>query len=121
MLASLAIFLFGPVRRWKSGVPLSDQLAQVIAPALRYQLRLINSDANLHTSPRTLYICAVLISAPLFSIGVALAAWTAALFWLYTTILGEPNQREGKEVDGKSAARWVRRLWERWLLYGFRS
>lgn len=121
ILVSLLVLLFGWIRAiGKDGLSLKDQLIKALAPALRYELRLINTDVNLFSrgdlSPAHLF--GVLMLSPLFALGVMLAAWTAATFWMYTTILGEPNQKQGKEIDGKSAARWVKRLWERWLLLG---
>ena len=60
--------------------------------------------------------------SPFAAIGIAIAAEVAAFFWLYATILGEPNQnqRQGKEREGRSAVRWVRGTWERWLLLGLK-
>ena len=119
ILVTFLILIFGLIRRiGKDGISYTDQLIRALAPAIRYELRLINTDINLYSrgalSPPRLI--GVLIISPLFSIGVMVAAWTAATFWMYTTILGEPNQKQGEEVDGKSSARWVKRLWERWLL-----
>ena len=89
---------------------------------LRFQLRLIRSEADFHINLVSwARVCGVGILSPILAIGVMLAAWVAALFWLYTTILGEPNQRAGKEVDGKSAVRWVKNLWARWLLFGLQE
>lgn len=118
-IVTFIILIFGLVRRiGKDGISFTDQLIKALAPAIRYELRLLNTDINLYSqgalSPARLI--GVLIISPLFSIGIMAAAWTAATFWIYTTILGEPNQKQGEEVDGKSAARWVKELWERWLL-----
>ena len=45
-----------------------------------------------------------------------MAAWVAAFFWLYAAILGEPNERGGKDKEGKAAIMGVRKWWEKWLL-----
>lgn len=119
MLVTFLILTFGVILRiGKDGISYTDQLIRALAPAIRYELRMINTDINLYSrgalSPARLL--GILIISPLFSLGVMAAAWTAATFWMYTTILGEPNEKQGKEVDGKGSARWVKRIWERWLL-----
>ena len=62
------------------------------------------------------------VLAPVFSVGVMLAAWVAAGFWFTAAILGEPNKNSEKEKsdDGKATVMYVRNLWERILIRGLR-
>ena len=59
----------------------------------------------------------VLVSmlSPLYAMAIAVAAWVAGAFWLYTAVLGNPDGREDKD-DGREAVLAVRRWWERWLI-----
>ena len=92
-------------------------LITAILPAIRFQLRRIDYLASDEIFPlRASRLALVALLSPFYAIGIALAAWVAAIFWLYATILGEPNERGGKEKEGKEAIRGVRRWWENWLL-----
>jgi hypothetical protein len=62
------------------------------------------------------------VLSPLVSGGVALSAWTAAVFWCYAAVLGDPEGSDapgdelGKEYnDGKTSVLVVRAWWKRWL------
>ena len=59
----------------------------------------------------------VLVSmlSPLYAMAIAVAAWVAGAFWLYTAVLGNPDGREDRD-DGREAVLAVRRWWERWLI-----
>lgn len=59
------------------------------------------------------------VLSPFVSIGVAIAAWTAAVFWFYAAILGDPDGRD-KHNDGKESVLGVRMWWEKWLLRAVR-
>ena len=69
----------------------------------------------------------VLLLSPLFSIGISLVAWTAACFWLFAVMVGDPKGTEEQEKrnssltdkddnDGKDSVMWCRRVWRDWLL-----
>jgi hypothetical protein len=57
--------------------------------------------------------------SPFVSVGVAFAAWVAASFWVFATIMGNPDGTERKD-DGKAAVLGVRNWWERWLTRAIR-
>jgi hypothetical protein len=52
--------------------------------------------------------------APVVATGVAIAAWTAAFFWFFSAILGDPAGQDGHN-DGRDSILGVRNWWDRWL------
>ena len=57
---------------------------------------------------------AVLLLSSLLSIAILLLAWTAAFFWVFTMIMGNPDGTERK-VDGRTAVLGVVKWWHTWL------
>jgi hypothetical protein len=56
----------------------------------------------------------VLLFSSLLSIAFLLLAWTAAFFWVFAMILGNPDGTERKD-DGRAAVLGVCRWWHLWL------
>ncbi|KAL5003468.1 hypothetical protein BDV10DRAFT_180595 [Aspergillus recurvatus] len=56
----------------------------------------------------------VLLLSSLMSFGLLLLAWTAAFFWVFAMILGNPDGTERKD-DGRAAVLGVSRWWQIWL------
>ncbi|KAL4867669.1 hypothetical protein BDV12DRAFT_197950 [Aspergillus spectabilis] len=56
----------------------------------------------------------VLLLSSLMSFGLLLLAWTAAFFWIFAMILGNPDGTERKD-DGRAAVLGVTRWWQLWL------
>jgi len=109
-----------PIRRQ----PLATTVTNLLAPALNLQLRLIYSYAASDSYSVPMLITIHLFS-PIVSIGVSIAAWTAAFFWFFNAILGDParsaGQVHGKHNDGKDTLLGVRNWWDRWLSRGLRA
>ena len=64
-------------------------------------------------------LIAVYLAAPILSLGVAIAAWVSASFWIFAIIIGNPDGTEGRD-DGKATVLAVRNWWERYLLSAVR-
>jgi hypothetical protein len=69
----------------------------------------------------------VLLLSPIMSLGIALAAWTAASFWLFTMLVGDPQGTEEQEKrsnslqdkernDGRESVMWCRAVWRDWMI-----
>ncbi|CAI7635078.1 unnamed protein product [Penicillium pancosmium] len=56
----------------------------------------------------------VLLLSPFFSIAILLLAWTAAFFWVFTMMMGNPDGTERKD-DGRAAVIGVCKWWRTWL------
>ncbi|CDM37100.1 hypothetical protein DTO013E5_9324 [Penicillium roqueforti] len=56
----------------------------------------------------------VLLLSPLLSIVILLFAWTAAFFWVFSMVLGNPDGTERKD-DGRTAVLGVCKWWRSWL------
>ncbi|KAF2866183.1 hypothetical protein BDV95DRAFT_612046 [Massariosphaeria phaeospora] len=109
----LVALLLQPLRICSTRPSLSSQLTTFLAPPLNLQLHAIYS-----CSSATEYSPAMLVVVHLFSPvvagGVAVAAWTAACFWFFSMILGDPGGQDGHN-DGKESILGVRSWWDRWL------
>ncbi|KAL1985043.1 hypothetical protein VTN96DRAFT_8278 [Rasamsonia emersonii] len=109
----------------------SIQLCQLLVPALEYHERLAQKPSSHHHhyhhhhdpyrsdgaltdifSPARLVL--VLLLAPLLSLGLLLAVWTAAFFWIFAMILGNPDGTERRD-DGRAAVLGVNGWWQKWL------
>lgn len=104
--------------------PIATQLTKLLAPALNLQLRLIYSYAASDSYSVPMLVVIHLFS-PIISLGVVIAAWTAACFWFFNAILGDPARTAGqvhaKHNDGKDTLLGVRNWWDRWLSRGLRA
>lgn len=127
LLTTFLLLLIFPLLRLLFGAPcLPGQIIRALSPILRLQLRLIkstpfNSSLDPPIPPNAGLLFAVLVASPLVSLVVEAMAWVAGAFWFYATILGEPNRGLGREKEGRGAVRWVRSVWERWLLLSMGS
>ena len=61
----------------------------------------------------------VYLAAPLLSVGVAIAAWVSACFWIFAITIGNPDGTERRD-DGRATVLGVRNWWERYLLSAVR-
>jgi hypothetical protein len=106
-----------------------SQLIDLLAPPLRLQLYFIYSSvlSDEYGSYSTPLLIVVNLFSPVVSVGVAISAWIAAVFWCYAVILGDPDGSDqprgsyGKEYnDGKASVLLVRAWWKRWLTKALR-
>ncbi|KAL1792762.1 hypothetical protein ACET3X_009269 [Alternaria dauci] len=116
LLISIAL---APLRFCTTRPPLSAQITTFLAPALNLQLHLVYShDSTTGYSAPMLVV--INLFSPIVAFGVAIAAWTAAGFWFFSSILGDPGGHDGHN-DGKETIVSVRNWWERWLSRGLRE
>ena len=115
LLVSLAL---APLKLCTSRPPLSTQLTTFLAPALNLQLHLVYSHNSSHDYSAPMLVVIHMFS-PIIAFGVAIAACTAAAFWFFSSILGDPGGHDGHN-DGKESILGVRNWWERWLSRGLR-
>jgi len=110
-----------PLRFCTARPPLATQLTAFLAPALNLQLHLVYSfDASESYSVPMLLV--IHLFSPVVAFGVAVASWTAAGFWFFSSILGDPGGHDGgRHNDGKDSILGVRNYWERWLSRGLRQ
>ena len=118
-VALLISLLLTPLRFCTKRRPLSIQLTTLLAPALNLQLHLVYSH-NSVTEYSAPMLVVIHVFSPVVAFGVAVASWTAAAFWIFTSILGDPGGNDGHN-DGKESILGVRNWWERWLSRGLRS
>lgn len=116
ILALFATILLQPFRLCTSGTSFRHEIIGFLAPTLRIQLNFIHSVyASEEYSAPMLVIVGLL--SPVLSLGVAGAAWVAAAFWFFNTILGDPDGSDKPKGynDGRASVMGVRRWWEKWL------
>ncbi|RYN30156.1 hypothetical protein AA0119_g2117 [Alternaria tenuissima] len=119
ILALLISIVLAPLRFCTTRPPFSAQITAFLAPALNLQLHLVYShDSTTDYSAPILVV--VHLFSPVVAFGVAIAAWTAAGFWFFSSILGDPGGHDGHN-DGKETIVSVRNWWERWLSRGLRE
>ncbi|OKL62313.1 hypothetical protein UA08_03037 [Talaromyces atroroseus] len=126
---------FCPPTAFFRSTTFSTQLCRLLAPALRNHERLAQSSAssdyqhhassspynnNNNTRSGTtdhfsaIWLIVVLTLAPVLCMGLLLAVWIAAFFWIFAMILGNPDGTE-KGDDGRAAVLGVNAWWQTWL------
>jgi hypothetical protein len=111
--------LLSPLRLCTARAPLAEQIKSLLAPPLNLQLHMVYShDSTTGYSAPMLVV--IHLFSPLVAFGVAIAAWTAAGFWFFSCILGDPGGHDGHN-DGRESIVAVRNWWERWLSRGLRE
>ncbi|PVI05855.1 hypothetical protein DM02DRAFT_638970 [Periconia macrospinosa] len=113
ILALFILALVQPFRLLSSRSTKSSQVTTFLAAPLNLQLHLIYSYAT-STEYSSPMLIVVNLFSPFVAAGVAIAAWTAAFFWFFSAILGDPAGQDRRN-DGKETILGVRNWWERWL------
>ncbi|KAL9115238.1 MAG: hypothetical protein Q9227_001032 [Pyrenula ochraceoflavens] len=119
-IALIIILLISPLQLCHLALPIPSNIQRFLSPLWRAHLRYLKSTRLPHdddfeplTSPALLTL--ILLISPLLSIGVALAAWVAASFWLFALMMGNPDGTERGD-DGRNTVVLVRDWWEKCLL-----
>jgi len=107
-----------PIRLISKQGSFGDQAIRAIAPLFKNHLRMLHapsvSYAHEWEFSHTMLI-AIHVASPLVSIGVAVAAWVSAAFWVFAVIMGNPDGTERRD-DGRDAVLAVRNWWEGFFL-----
>lgn len=121
-LISLVITtLSQPVRLCARRITFGQQLASLLGPALNLQLKSIYTPLPPHANEDGVFHPGMLVFvhlvSPVLSIGVVVAAWVVAGYWLMAGIVGDPAGMD-KRDDGKETVLGLRGWWENLLLKG---
>ncbi|KAJ5753463.1 uncharacterized protein N7511_007616 [Penicillium nucicola] len=137
LVSPLRLCSFSPYFR---STTFGSQLCDLLSPALHIHERLVfmQPPSAANRSPSTQWIqsdpdsdqpsvlsepsevysvgtsIAVLLLSPFFGIVILLFAWTAAFFWVFAMVLGNPDGTERKD-DGRAAVLGVCKWWRTWL------
>lgn len=124
-LISLFITLMTqPVRLCARRPSFGQQLGGLVGPALNLQLKAIYTPLPPHADEDTTYstgmLVVVMLLSPILSMGMAFAAWVAAIFWMASAVVGDPAGLD-KRDDGRETVLALRNFWERWLVRSMRE
>ena len=124
LLATSTILLLSPLCVLTSRLQsLRNQFLRFLVPPSHFQLKLIFSPYDTTEASPPTSISRLLLTtatAPFVAIGVSVATWVAASFWVFAKILGDPMGAKDERNDGRAAVLGVRRFWEGWLVRGLR-
>ncbi|KJY00173.1 hypothetical protein TI39_contig340g00033 [Zymoseptoria brevis] len=108
-----------PVRLCARRPSFGQQLSGLAGPALNLQLKSIYTPLPPHADEDTSYRAGTLVMVqlltPFASLGMMVAAWVAAVFWLASAVVGDPAGMD-KRDDGKETILTLRDWWEKWLV-----
>ena len=118
-IALVITALAQPIRLCSRRPSFGQQLAGLLGPTLNLQLRCIYTPlpphANEDGSYHTFMLVAVHILSPFLSFVMMFAAWTLAVYWLCSGVVGDPAGQD-KRDDGKETVLGLRNWWETWLI-----
>jgi hypothetical protein len=117
------VFLITPLHLCGSTWDLVSSIINLLSPIFLRHLRILCLEPGGYDSPNIEYKPASLITvylvAPILSIGVAVASWVSASFWIFAILMGNPDGTE-KRDDGRATVLGVRNRWGRFLLSAVR-
>jgi hypothetical protein len=118
----LPLLLLTPLHLCKPTCDLSNSIVRFISPVLKQHLKILctePSEDNYNVDYKPISLITVYLAAPILSLGVAIAAWISASFWIFAIIMGNPDGTERRD-DGRATVLGVRNRWERYLLSAMR-
>lgn len=119
---TFGLVLATPIRLVHKQISFGDQLIRTVAPLFKHHLDMMYApsvDYAFEWDFRPGMLIIVHLVAPLISVGVAVAACITGAFWIFTSIMGNPDGTERRD-DGADAVLAVRNWWERCLLSAIR-
>jgi len=120
LIALFLTLLSQPVRLCAARPTFGQQLGGLLGPVLNLQLRCIYTPVPAHAgdedggSYHTLSLIFAHLLSPFLSLGMAVAAWVLAVYWILAAVVGDPVG-DDKRDDGKEAVLGLRRWWESWF------
>lgn len=122
---SLIITLFSqPVRLCARRPSFGQQLGGLLGPSLNLQLKCIYTPLPPHANEDTTYhpwmLVMVQLLSPFLSLGVMIAAWVTAAFWISSLVVGDPSGLDRRD-DGNDTVLALRTFWEKWLYRSIRD
>ena len=95
LIATILGLVLSPLCLCMTANPMKKNFQRFLSPPLSLQLSLIYSDFDdeeiTSSSSRPIMLVLVNVFAPVYVIGICMAAWVAAGFWFFAAILGDPN------------------------------
>jgi hypothetical protein len=124
IIALVITTLSQPIRICARRPSFGEQLAGLLGPTLNLQLRCIYTPLPPHANEDRSYHNGMLflihLLSPFLSFAVMFAAWTLAVYWVASGMVGDPAGQD-KRDDGKETVLALRNWWERWLMRGVRD
>lgn len=113
-----------PVRLCARRPGFGQQLGGLVGPALNLQLKSIYTPLAPHADEDTTYkpgmLVLVMLLSPFLGMGMMLAAWVAAIYWVSSLVVGDPAGLD-KRDDGRETVLALRKWWENWLVRSIRN
>lgn len=113
-----------PVRLCARRPTFGQQLGGLLGPALNLQLKSIYTPLPPHadedSSYRTGMLLAIQLLSPFLSLGMMIAAWVVAVFWVSSAVVGDPAGTDRRD-DGRETVLALRNWWEKWLVRSIRE
>ena len=113
-----------PVRLCARRPSFGQQLAGLLGPSLNLQLRCIFTPLPPHANEDGPYhsfmLVVVHLLSPFLSFATMFAAWTLAVYWVSSAVVGDPAGQD-KRDDGKETVLGLRNWWERWQMKGVKE
>lgn len=123
-ISVIITLLAQPVRLCARRPTFGQQLGGLLGPALNLQLKSIYTPLPPHADEDFTYragmLLAVQLLSPFLSLGMMIAAWIAAVYWISSAVVGDPAGMD-KRDDGKETVLSLRDWWERWLVRSMRE
>jgi hypothetical protein len=121
LISLIITILSQPVRLCARRITFGQQLASLLGPALNLQLKSIYTPLPPHANEDGVFHPGMLVFvhlvSPVLSIGVTIAAWVVAAYWLMAGIVGDPAGMD-KRDDGRETVLGLRGWWENLMLKG---
>lgn len=121
-IVTFGLILALPTRLVHRQSSFGDQIIRAVCPMFKHHLEMMYAtsvDYAFEWDFRALMLILIHLVSPLISVGVAIASWVTAGFWVFTSIMGNPDGTERRD-DGADAVLAVRNWWERCLLTALR-